>query len=449
MSSQIRVIDGTIETVSVIANQIGMRDKMALDNVVRSVNEILSNVKSEGDEAVAAYTKRFDRVSLAANSFIVSSEAINDAYAQLPEEDISILSEVRDNIKAYHETQLKNSAKGFMTTGPGGGEVGMVVRPLERVGLYVPGGTAPLPSSVLMNAIPAIVAGVDELIMCTPPLPDGTIAPAILVAADLAGVHKIYRIGGAQAIAAMAYGTETIPPVDKICGPGNIYVNTAKRLVYGTCDIDMFAGPSEILIIADETADPRFVACDMLSQAEHDSLASALLLTTSDQLIKEVLSVIDHYYSLASRRDILSESLRDYAAIVKVQSLEQGVEFANGLAPEHLELCVEESRIPDLLASVKNAGAVFLGHFSPEPLGDYYAGPNHVLPTSGTARFFSPLNVEDFRKKMSIIHYNQASLNAVAESVERLAMVEQLDCHARSVTVRRKAIEEGHSKLKI
>ncbi|HHX37827.1 MAG TPA: histidinol dehydrogenase, partial [Clostridiaceae bacterium] len=395
ISKQIRVIDGTVESVAAIAERIGMRDKMALENVVRSVNEILKNIKAEGDEAVSAYTERFDRVKLTADRFEVPKESITAAYDELPEDIINALREARDSIRAYHETQLENSSRGFMTEGPGGGKVGMLVRPLERVGLYVPGGTAPLPSSVLMNAVPAIVAGVDELIMCTPPLPDGKVAPAILVAADLAGVHRVYRIGGAQAIAAMAFGTESIKPVDKICGPGNIYVNTAKRSVYGTCDIDMFAGPSEILIVADETANPDFVTCDMLSQAEHDPLASSILLTNSDELIKNIMQVIDTYYAAASRKDILSESLRDYAAIVKVQDLSQAIDFANALAPEHFELCVAPERVDSLLPTIKNAGAIFVGHYSPEPLGDYFAGPNHVLPTSGTARFFSPLNVDD------------------------------------------------------
>jgi len=310
----------------------------------------------------------------------------------------------------------------------------MLVRPLSVVGVYVPAGTAPLPSTVLMDAIPAKVAGVPRVILCSPPRKDGSLDPSILAAAQLSGVDEIYKIGGAQAIAAMAYGTATVPRVDKVCGPGNIYVNTAKRLLFGQIDIDMFAGPSEILIVADESANPEFVAADMLSQAEHDKLASAILLTTDLSLAEAVMQALDRRSEKSSRIHILAESMKDYCAIITVPSLEDAFAFSEELAPEHLELCVKN---PDAwIGKIKNAGAIFVGNYSPESVGDYFAGPNHTLPTSGTARFFSPLNVGDFTKKISLIRYDEAMLKSCYEDIASFARAEGLEAHAQAVEVR-------------
>ncbi len=341
------------------------------------------------------------------------------------------MRQAAENIRIFHEAQLPEDIR--LETA-GGGYTLLRHRPLEIAGIYVPGGSAPLPSSVLMNAIPAKAAGVRRLIMCTPPGPDGSIEPVILAAAAIAGVDEIYRIGGAQAVAAMAYGTQTVPPVDKICGPGNIYVNTAKRLVYGQCDIDMFAGPSEILVIADNSADPAYVAADLLSQAEHDPLASSLLLTTSSELADKVAEIIDISVSKMPRREIIEKSLSNYGAALIVPDLDTAVDFVNELAPEHLELCLED---PELWSEkIRNAGAIFLGNYSPEPLGDYFAGPNHVLPTSGTARFFSPLNTNDFIKKTSVINYSYDDLAACWQQVATFADAEQLPAHADAIRVR-------------
>lgn len=419
-----------------IQQLLGLRGKMALEPVVRAVEEVLESVRREGDAGLLRYTERFDGVKLAAKELEVTEEELAEARAALPPEVHAVLEEAAGSIRRYHEAQLKAGQQSFETTTAYGGMVGMMVRPLRRVGIYVPGGTAPLPSSVLMNVLPAKVAGVEEIIMCTPPQKDGRIAPVILVAASIAGADRIFKVGGAQAIAALASGTETIPAVDKICGPGNIYVNTAKRMVYGSCDIDMFAGPSEILVIADETAHPRFVAADLLSQAEHDVLASAILLTTSLELARAVQTEVDILFEKACRQQIMERSLSDYAAIIVVSDLEEAADFADQIAPEHLELCVAEEKMDGLLSRIHNAGAVFMGHYSPESLGDYLAGPNHVLPTSGTARFFSPLNVGDFQKKMSLIRFDEAALRRAGKTIVCFAGLEGLDCHARAVSVR-------------
>lgn len=429
-------VSASDKTAAALQEQLGMRGKMDLKPVIQSVQEILDTVKAEGDAALCRWTAQFDRVCLTPGQLRVTPAEIQAAYRVLQPAVVDALRQAADSIRTYHQTQLAHEARAFMTEGPGGGRVGMRVRPLRQVGLYVPGGTAPLPSSVLMNAIPARVAGVQHLVMCTPPGPDGSLSPVILAAADLAGVDVIYKAGGAQAIAAMAFGTATIPRVDKICGPGNIYVNTAKRLVFGICDIDLFAGPSEILILADETANPVFLAADMLSQAEHDRLASAVLLTPDAKLAGRVIAELERQSEQAVRRDIVEASLRDYAAVIRTADLDQAVEIANALAPEHLELCVAEERCDALLEQIEHAGAIFVGQYSPEPLGDYLAGPNHVLPTSGTARFFSPLNTGDFLKKMSVIRYDERALLAVGKPVMQLAEAESLGCHVRAIAVR-------------
>ncbi|MGI6545290.1 MAG: histidinol dehydrogenase [Fastidiosipilaceae bacterium] len=436
MNNNLRVFDASVESFEEIFETIGTRGKMDLVPVLKAVNEIVDAVRLRGDQALMEYTERFDRARIDASTRKVTPNEVEVAFDSLDRVVLEDLRAAADRIESFHKEQLSKGQSSFRMRTLDGGEVGMEVRPLERVGLYVPGGTAPLPSSVLMNAIPASVVGVGERVMCTPPRPDGTIAPVIIAAAKIAGIQDIYKVGGAQAVAALAYGTETIPKVDKICGPGNIYVNTAKRLVYGTCDIDMFAGPSEILIIADDSANARYVAADMLSQAEHDPLASAVLISTSASLIKEVSAEIERLFETAGRKEILSRSLSDYAALIKVDDLDQAVEFSNRIAPEHLELCIEEREQDRLLPSLKHVGAVFMGNFSPEPLGDYFAGPNHVLPTSGTARFFSPLNTTDFLKKISVIRYDRDSLRACAHSIARLANLESLDCHAKSIMIR-------------
>jgi len=431
MSKLLRIIRTDRNELQDMVRKLGLRGKMDLKPVITSVEDILAAVRSEGDQAVIEFTEKFDRVRLTAPQLRVSEHEIGMALDGLDIELLTVMRKAADNIRAFHEAQLPEDIS--LATSHGG-YTALRHRPLDMAGLYVPGGSAPLPSSVLMNAIPAKAAGVRRLIMCTPPKADGSVEPVILAAAAIAGVDEVYRVGGAQAIAAMAYGTQTIPAVDKICGPGNIYVNTAKRLVYGQCDIDMFAGPSEILVIADASADPAFVAADLLSQAEHDPLSSSLLLTTSSELAEGVADIIDISVSSMPRKEILEKSLRNYGAALIVPDLDTAVEFVNELAPEHLELCLET---PELwLEKIKNAGAVFLGNYSPEPLGDYYAGPNHVLPTSGTARFFSPLNTNDFIKKTSVINYTREDLAACWQDVAAFADAEQLPAHADAIRVR-------------
>lgn len=415
---------------------ISARGKMEMKEVNEAVAEILSAVRARGDEAVAEYTERFDGVKLAPENFRLTEEEIEEAKASLDPELLKDLAAAARSIRRFHEAQLINSQKVELED-EHGSKVSLIERPLRRVGIYVPGGTAPLPSSVLMNAIPASVAGVKEIVMCTPPDKNGKVSPVILAAASLAGVHEIYRIGGAQAIAALAYGTETVRQSDMVSGPGNIYVNAAKRMVFGTVAIDMFAGPSEILIIADESANPRFTARDMISQAEHDKLASAILITDSRRLAEEVGKAFKTFSETAARRDILKASSRDYCAILLARDLEEACALSNRFSPEHLEIMVKPEREAEVLGRIENAGAVFLGPWSPEPLGDYYAGPNHTLPTSGTARFFSPLNVSQFRKKISLINYKKESLLEAAPTIERLAAAEGLEGHMLAVRIRR------------
>lgn len=407
------------------------RDRVGQADVVRVVGEILANIRAKGDEALLEYTKIFDRVEMEPASMKVSDREMKEAYDLVDPEMIGVIRRAKENITAFHEKQKQNS---WFTTGNDGILLGQLYRPLEIVGIYVPGGTAVLTSSVLMNALPAKVAGVEKIIMATPPGRDGKINPGVLAAAQEAGVTEIFKAGGAQAIAAMAFGTRTIPRVDKIFGPGNIYVSTAKRLVFGYCDIDMFAGPSEITVVADDSANPKYVAADLLSQAEHDVLSASILVTPSEKLAQAVRAEIEKQAPKLTRKDILNKSLADYGAAVIVNDLDEAMDIVNRIAPEHLELCIEEpfSR----LAYVKNAGAVFLGHWSPEPLGDYFAGPDHVLPTGGTARFFSPLNVDDYMKKSSVISYTRQALEKVSGDVIRFAEYENLDGHANAIRAR-------------
>ncbi len=404
----------------------GVSDSRKVGDIVTA---ILENVRNEGDEAVQRYTAAFDCPN--AEYYEVPREVIEKALSECEPEFVSSLTKAAENIRAYHEKQKQNS---WMETKENGIMMGQRVRGMTRVGVYVPGGTAPLFSSVLMNAIPARVAGVKEIIMLTPPMKNGKPNQYILAAAAVAGVDRVFLAGGAQAIAALAYGTQQIPQVDKIVGPGNVYVATAKRMVFGTVDIDMIAGPSEIMIVADETADPAFLAADMMSQAEHDVLASSVLLTTSEQLAKDTDVQLYAQSRELDRRDFIAKSLEDYGAVILVDTIDQAIDLANELAPEHLELCIENP--VSYIGRVDNAGSVFLGNYSPEPLGDYFAGPNHVLPTNGTARFSSPLSVDSFVKKSSFLYYPQAELAKIKDDVIRLADAESLTAHANSVAVR-------------
>ena len=407
------------------------RSQLTDETVTQRVKDIVRDVRARGDAALFEYTERFDGAKLDAASVQVTPEEIRAAYDAAEKPWIDAMREAAARITAFHEKQKQRTWIDF----DGGIALGQMVRPLERVGVYVPGGTAAYPSSVLMNVLPARVAGVREIVMVTPPGADGKVSyPLTLVAADIAGVDRIYKVGGAQAVAALAFGTQSLPRVDKIVGPGNIYVANAKREVYGHCGIDMVAGPSEVLVIADGSANPVYVAADMLSQAEHDPLAAAIVVTDSQGLARRVAAEIDRQAALLPRREIVDRSLSRYGTIVACENLEQAAQVANLVAPEHLELSVAQPF--ELLGRIQNAGAIFLGHYAPEPLGDYFAGPNHVLPTSGTARFFSPLNVEDFTKKSSLIYYDRASLEAVSDDVIRLARAEGLDAHANAVAVR-------------
>lgn len=427
----IKVIDMRQGEDSGLFEKLVGRNRLGQGDVVKTVEEIISNVRAEGDKAILKYTEKFDKVELDAASMKVSQQELKAAYEKIDPKLLDVIRKAKINIEAFHQKQKENS---WFSTGDDGILLGQLYRPLEVVGIYVPGGTAVLTSSVLMNALPAKVAGVERVIMATPPRRDGSIDPSVLVAAQEAGVDEIYKMGGAQAIAAMAFGTETVQRADKLFGPGNIYVATAKRLVFGYCDIDMFAGPSEITVVADDTANPAYVAADLLSQAEHDMLAASILVTPSEKLALDVVKEIEKQYPQLSRKSILDRSLADYSAAVIVNNLEEAMDIVNRIAPEHLELCIEEPF--SKLSYVKNAGAIFLGHWSPEPLGDYFAGPNHVLPTGGTARFFSPLNVADYVKKSSVISYTKKALEKVGEDVVLFAKSEGLDAHANAISVR-------------
>ena len=396
-----------------------------------SVKEILDKVKEEKDAAVFAYTAKFDGAELTADTIEVTDAEIEEAYAQVDDTLLTVIRKAKDNIESYHAKQRQNS---WFDSKPDGTILGQKITPLHRVGVYVPGGKAVYPSSVLMNVMPAKVAGVDEIIMVTPPGKNGKVSPNTLVAAKEAGVDKIYKVGGAQAIAALAYGTESIPKVDKIVGPGNIYVALAKKAVYGHVSIDSIAGPSEILVVADETANPRYVAADLLSQAEHDELASAILVTTSEKLAHKVSDQVDGFLKELSRAEIISKSLDNYGYILLADTMEDVIDVANEIASEHLEI---QTKNPfEVMTKIRNAGAIFIGEYASEPLGDYFAGPNHILPTNGTAKFFSPLSVDDFIKKSSIISYSREALQKVHKDIESFAKAEQLTAHANSIHVR-------------
>ncbi|GFZ33658.1 histidinol dehydrogenase [Clostridium zeae] len=396
---------------------------------LEAVESIIGAVRKEGDVSVKIFTERFDGVSL--DQLKVSEVEIEDAFSKVSNNIKDALEKAIANIEYFHKKQIRQS---WISTEENGVIMGQKIAPLEKVGVYVPGGSAAYPSSVLMNVIPAKLAGVKKIVMVTPPKKDGSIDSNILVAAKLAGVSEIYKVGGAQAIAALAYGTSTIPKVDKIVGPGNIYVALAKRVCYGKVDIDMIAGPSEITIVCDEKANARFLAADLMSQAEHDKLASSVLITTSKTLAEEVNKQINIQIQNLNRKEIIEASLKNYGGILVVKSLEEAIDMANAIAPEHLELMIENPIA--YLGKVKNAGSIFLGQYSPEPLGDYMAGPNHVLPTNGTARFFSPLSVDDFIKKSSYIYYTEEALRELSEDIMILAKAEGLDAHGNSIKVR-------------
>ena len=423
----ITVADGVAEKE--LLNSLRQRSGETDKKVTASVTEILDNVKSRGDEAVREYTMKFD--GRCPEQMEVTRAQMEEAVAEADPRFVEALRNAMENIREFHSRQKQQS---FIDAKSNGVMMGQRIRGLKRVGLYVPGGTAAYPSSVLMNAVPAKIAGVEEVIMVTPPLKDGTANPDILVAAALAGVDRIFLMGGAQAVGALAYGTETIPKVDKIVGPGNIFVATAKRILYGVVDIDMIAGPSEILVMADSTANPKFLAADLMSQAEHDVLASSILLTTDRAIAEQTLEELARQMKKLSRKEIIEKSLRDYGAMIVCRSVDEMVELANELAPEHLEVMMDNPMA--YLGRLDNAGSVFLGQYAPEPLGDYYAGPNHVLPTSGTARFFSPLGVDSFIKKSSYIYYTEEALRAAHDDIVCIAEREQLTAHANSIKVR-------------
>lgn len=402
-----------------------------------SVQAILDKVKTEKDAAVFEFTQKFDGAAIDASNILVTEEEIKEAYERVDSELLEVIRKALKNIESFHAKQKQNS---WFDSKADGTILGQKITPLERVGVYVPGGKAVYPSSVLMNVMPAKVAGVDEIIMTTPPGKDGKIYANTLVAAKEAGVDKIFKVGGAQAIGALAYGTESIPKVDKIVGPGNIYVALAKKAVYGHVSIDSIAGPSEILVIADETANPRYVAADLLSQAEHDELASAILVTTSEELAKAVSDEVDGFLKELSRAEIISKSLDNYGYILIADTMDDVIDIANEIASEHLEI---QTKNPfEVMTKIRNAGAIFIGEYSSEPLGDYFAGPNHVLPTNGTAKFFSPLSVDDFIKKSSIISYSREALQKIHNDIETFAKSEQLTAHANSIHVRFEQEEE-------
>lgn len=395
-----------------------------------SVNEIINNVRENRDKAIFDYTKKFDKADIDASNIRVTKEEIQEAYDKVDEKLLAVIRKSLVNIKKYHEKQLQNS----WFTSEDGIILGQKVTALEKAGVYVPGGKAVYPSSVLMNVLPAKVAGVDKIVMCTPPGADGKVYPSTLVAANEAGVDEIYKVGGAQAIAAMAFGTESVPKVDKIVGPGNIFVALAKKAVFGYVSIDSIAGPSEILVLADETANPRYVAADLLSQAEHDEMASAILITTSKELAEKVSDEVEGFVKVLSRKEIIQKSLDNYGNILVADNMDDAIDAVNEIASEHMEIVTKDPFT--VMTRIRNAGAIFIGEYSSEPLGDYFAGPNHVLPTNGTAKFFSALSVDDFIKKSSIISYSREALEKVHTDIEQFAQCEQLTAHANSIKVR-------------
>ena len=426
-----RIVKLTDETKNNILEDLLKRSPNSYGKFEAAVNDILLNVRTNKDKALFKYTKDFDKADINASNIVVTKEEIEEAYTKVDPALVDVIRKSLRNIKEYHEKQKQYS---WFDSKPDGTILGQKVTPLARAGVYVPGGKAAYPSSVLMNVVPAKVAGVEQIIMCTPPDHEGKVYPTTLVAANEAGVDVVYKAGGAQAIAAMAYGTESIPKVDKICGPGNIYVALAKKAVFGYVSIDSVAGPSEILVIADETANPRYVAADLLSQAEHDEMASAILITTSSELANKVSAEIDGFLKELSRSEIISKSLDNYGYILLVDDINEAVSVANDIASEHLEIVTKDPF--NVMTKIKNAGAIFLGEYSSEPLGDYFAGPNHVLHTNGTAKFFSALSVDDFIKKSSIISYSREALEAIHNDIENFASAEHLTAHANSIKVR-------------
>ena len=426
-----RIVELTSETKQGILDDLLKRSPDNYSNYEEKVNEIIGKVKTEGDQALFEYTLKFDKFVLTEDNIKVTGQEIDEAYKKLAPELVDVIRKSAENIRTFHTKQLRNS---WFDAREDGTILGMKITPIAKAGVYVPGGKAAYPSSVLMNVIPAKVAGVGEIIMTTPPGADGSVNPGTLVAADIAGVDAIYKAGGAQAIAAMAFGTQSIPRVDKITGPGNIFVALAKKAVYGYVSIDSIAGPSEILVLADETANPRYVAADLLSQAEHDELASAILITTSRQLAEQVSVQVGEFAEQLSRKEIMRKSLDNFGYILVADNMRDAIDAVNEIASEHLEILTANPF--EVMTKIKNAGAIFLGEYASEPLGDYFAGPNHILPTNGTAKFFSPVNVDDFIKKTSIISYSREALEKVHRDIEKFAESEGLTAHANSIKVR-------------
>ena len=426
-----RIIKLDESTKQNILDNLLKRSPNNYDEYTQTVNEILSNVRENGDKAVFEYTKKFDGAGIDASNVLVTTEELEEAYDKVDNKLIEVMRKSIANIRDFHE---KQKAETWIDEKANGTKLGQKITPLSKVGVYVPGGKAAYPSSVLMNVIPAKVAGVDEVIMVTPPGKDGKVNSNTLVAAHEAGVDKIYKVGGAQAVGALAYGTESIPKVDKIVGPGNIFVALAKKAVFGYVSIDSIAGPSEVLVIADDSANPKYVAADLLSQAEHDELASSILLTDSEKLADEVSEWVEKFANELERSEIIKKSLDNYGYILLTESIDEACDMANEIASEHLELLTKDPF--ETMDKIKNAGAIFLGEYSSEPLGDYFAGPNHVLPTNGTAKFFSPLGVYDFQKKSSIIYYNEESLSEIKDDIQDFAKAEGLTAHANSIKVR-------------
>lgn len=426
-----RIVTLTKEGIAGILEGLLKRSPNSYGQYEANVAKILAEIKENGDEALFSFTREFDQVEIHEENILVTEEEVQEAYARVDSSLVEVIRKALVNIRSYHEKQKRNS---WFSTEEPGTMLGQKITPLERVGVYVPGGKAVYPSSVLMNIVPAKVAGVDEIIMTTPPGKDGKVNPATLVAAKEAGADKVYKVGGAQAIGALAYGTKSVPKVDKIVGPGNIYVALAKKAVYGHVSIDSIAGPSEILVLADETANPRYVAADLLSQAEHDELASAILITTSWELAEKVEKEVQGFVEVLSRKDIITKSLENFGYILVAGDMDEAIETANAIASEHLEIVTANPF--DVMTKIRNAGAIFIGEHSCEPLGDYFAGPNHVLPTNGTAKFFSPLNVDDFMKKSSIVYYSREALEKIHKDIIQFANAEQLTAHANSIAVR-------------
>ena len=426
-----RIIELNDQTKNNLLDSLLKRSPNSYGSYEQTVNEIITQIREKKDEALFAYTKQFDHCEITKDNIKVTSKEIEEAYKKVDPKLLEVMKKSAANITEFHQKQLHNS---WISPKDNGTILGQRITPIEVSGVYVPGGKAAYPSSVLMNVLPAKVAGVSRIIMTTPPGADGKVNPATLVAADIAGVDEVYKAGGAQAIAAMAFGTVSIPRVDKITGPGNIFVALAKKACFGYVSIDSIAGPSEILVLADESANPRFVAADLLSQAEHDEMASAILITTSKTLAGQVSEEVEQFTKELSRKEIIEKSLENYGYILIAQNMEEAIEAANEIASEHLEILTKNPF--ETMTKIKNAGAIFLGEYSSEPLGDYFAGPNHILPTNGTARFFSPLNVDDFMKKTSIISYSKDALLKVHEEIELFASKEGLTAHANSIKVR-------------